>query len=88
MNVNTDSDQGVEIMGENNLLPCGKNPLIDDATARGTLSNCADVLQVLQAVDLESGPSSFGVYLVIETVESAIRHAQKTLETETAGADR
>ena len=74
--------EGVNLMDNNTL-----NPLIDDATPRGTSSNCADVLQVLQAVDLKEAPSEFGFFLLLRSVESAVRHAQATIETESMGAD-
>lgn len=51
------------------------NPLIDQATPSGTLSNVADVLGVLRAVDLEESPNGFGLYLVLQCVEDATRHA-------------
>ena len=61
-----------------------KSPLIDPVNPRGTLSNVIDVMDTLQAIDLKEQPNPFGVFLLLQTAENALRHAKAALDI-TAG---
>ena len=49
--------------------------LVVPDSPHATLGNVADVLSVLQAVDLQEQPSDFGMYLLLQSAEGALRHA-------------
>lgn len=59
------------------------NFLIDDDVHKGTLSNVADVLDLLSNIDASSlgKRATFGLFLLLSNCSDAIRHVQNSLET-------
>ncbi len=59
------------------------NFLIDTGIHAGTLSNVADVLDLLSNIDASNlgKRATFGLFLLLSRCSDAIRHVQNSLET-------